>query len=235
MIKAAIVAILMSGFSSAPAATLSEARDAYDQNRVPEAVRIYGEVAADRSATADDRADADIELARIAWLIDGNADLALQRLEAARTTAAKRCDISQMTSRILREAKRDQEAIDAEAALLGTCTQVDKRDAIRTNILAAKLDLANSMPERRQTLLAQVRTESRLLSSRSGCRRGASPARSRVAQRRCRRRIAAWKDYFWLDDSDAPQALEKLAVSRRFTRGLAKNATTRNCWPWPSC
>src|SRR6476646_6743787 len=139
MIKAAIIAILMSGFSSAVAATLSDAHDAYDEYRIPEAVRIYGEIGADRSATGDDRAEADIELARIAWLIDGNADLALQRLEAAKATAAKQCDISQMTSRILREAKRDQEAIGAEAALLGTCSQADKRDAIRTNILAAKL------------------------------------------------------------------------------------------------
>ena len=189
-------------------------------------MRIYGEIGADRSATGDDRAEADIELARIAWLIDGNADLALQRLEAAKATAAGQCDISQMTSRILREAKRDQEAIGAEAALLGTCSQADKRDAIRTNILAAKLDLANSMPEGRQTLLAQVRTESRLLSPEAGAEGVRVRLEAALLSDDAPAALAAWKDYFWLDDSDAPQALEKLAVSRRFTRGLAKNATT---------
>ena len=55
MIKAAIIAILMSGFSSAAAATLSDAHDAYDENRIPEAVRIYGEIGADRSAMTEQK------------------------------------------------------------------------------------------------------------------------------------------------------------------------------------
>jgi hypothetical protein len=36
--------------------------------------------------------------------------------------------------------------------------------------------------------------------------------------------LAAWEDYFWLDDSDAPQALRHLGATQVFARGLARNA-----------
>ena len=37
--------------------------------------------------------------------------------------------------------------------------------------------------------------------------------------------LRAWKDYFWLDDSDAPQALQGLGVTAIFTKGLAAGAS----------
>ena len=66
------------------AATVSQGRAAYDDNKVAEAEKIYAAVAADAGASAAERAAAQRELARIAWLIDGNDKAALDHLLAAK-------------------------------------------------------------------------------------------------------------------------------------------------------
>src|SRR3954451_25209878 len=107
MIKLTTAVLALCLPSAAFAASLTEAHDAYEQNKVSEAERMFAAVAANGNASADDRADANLALARIAWLIDGNADLALQRADAASAAGGKACDATVMRLRVLREAKRD--------------------------------------------------------------------------------------------------------------------------------
>ena len=90
--------------ATARAATFSEGRAAYDDNHVADAERIYAQVIVDKSANAADRASAERELARIAWLIDGNSKRALGHLAVAHAIGDKACDTAAMTARVLREA-----------------------------------------------------------------------------------------------------------------------------------
>src|SRR5436190_21749829 len=110
MIKLAVclsvIVTLLFSSSATLAASLSEAQDAYDRNKVADAGRMFAAIAADPNASADDRADANLALARIAWLIEGDAGAAIRLVGVAQATGAKPCDSGIMLSRVLRESKR---------------------------------------------------------------------------------------------------------------------------------
>jgi hypothetical protein len=222
MIRLAMVALLLSTSAPSLAASLTEAQDAYDNNRIPDAERLFTAVAADATASADDRSNAEIGLARIAWLIEGNADSALQRLGAA---TREPCDAAVMKLRVLKEARRSREVIASEGAMIKACPEAAKRDEMRIHAIAARLDLAHADARRRMQLLADATADARLLTPEAGV----EGARARLAiallTDDAPAALSAWKDYFWLDDRDAPQAIEGLGATRRFTRGLAKKAT----------
>src|SRR5690242_7417423 len=115
MIRVALAALLLSASSPSLAASLSDAQDAYDNNKVADAERMFAAVAADPSATSDDRSAANVALARIAWLVEGNAEAALQHLGAP---TGQPCDVGIMRLRVLKEANRDQQAIASESGAL---------------------------------------------------------------------------------------------------------------------
>jgi len=102
----------------APAFALSttEARTAYEQNRVGEAERLYRELAADESAPVADRTTAERELGRIAWLMDGSDRVALEHLEAATALRDRPCLTSQLIARVLQESHRSSEAVARSGA-----------------------------------------------------------------------------------------------------------------------
>ena len=225
MIKLGLALLLAATSTSAAAATLSEAHEAYDRNQVAEAERLYGEVVRDRSATADDRAEANVELARIAWLIDGKAGLALERLVAARAAGSKPCDVSEMISRVLREAGRSTEAIAAEPGLIESCTDPVKRDLIRINAIGALLDRASDVPAERNRQLIEATAQVRLLTAEAGVEGARVRLQTALLTNDAPAALTAWKDYFWLDETDAPQALEPLGATARFMRGLGAGAS----------
>lgn len=223
MIRFIAAALLLSASGTAVAASLSEAQDAYDNNKIPEARRLFSAIAADSGATADDRANADIALARISWLVDANAETALKRLDAA---TAEPCDTGIMKLRVLKDVKRRQEAIDSESASLNACPEPGKRDEMRVHAIAARLDLANASPARRTRLISDAAADSKLLTPDAGVEGARVRLEIALLTGDAPSALAAWKDYFWLDDSDAPQALTEFDATSRFTRGLAKGATT---------
>lgn len=222
MIRFIAAALFLSASGTAVAASLSEAQDAYDNNKLPEAGRLFSAIAADPNASADDRANADIALARIAWLVDGNADAALRRLSAA---GAEPCDAGIMKLRVLKEAKRDQETINSEPTLLNACPEPAKRDELRAHAIAARLDLAQTNAARRTRLLLDAAADAHLLTPDAGAEGARVRLELALMTNDAPAALAAWKDYFWLDDNDAPQALTRFDATRRFTRGLAKRAT----------
>jgi hypothetical protein len=215
--------LLISASGTAVAASLSEAQDAYDNNKIPEAGKLFSSIAADPNASADDRADANIALARIAWLVEGNADEALRHLNDA---TAEPCDVGIMKLRVLREAKRGQAAIAAEAGALKACAEAGKQDEMRVHAINARLDLAQANPSRRRSLIADAAADARLLTPDAGAEGARARLQISLLTNDAPSALAAWKDYFWLDDSDAPQALADLGATRRFTRGLGRSATT---------
>lgn len=225
MIKQAVLMLLFTAGTTANAASLTEAHEAYDANKVAEAERLYQAVAADPSATSDDRVEANVELARIAWLVDGNVDLALQRLDPASATGAKACDLAEMRSRVLRESKRSEQAIAEGPKLIQACPDPAKRDPIRVNIIAARLDRAFELRAQRTSLLKEAKADEQALTEDAGIEGARVRLETALLTDDSRAALAAWKDYFWLDDTDAPQALEHLGAAHLFTRGLARNAT----------
>lgn len=215
--------LLMS--AGASAASLSDGRSAYDRNHVAEAEQMYAAVAADRSASSDDRSAASRELARIAWLVDGDSTRALGQLAQAQKLNGKPCDTGVLSARVLHEAKRDEEALRRADSLLQPCSEPDKRDAIRTHLIGARLDLASAQPARRAKLLAEATAEGVLLTPEAGVEGARVRLETALLSDQPAAALAAWKDYFWLDDSDAPQALEKEHVAQTFASGLNAGAS----------
>ena len=224
-VGAAVLLVELLVASPATAASLSDAKSAYDRNHVAEAEQMFAHVAADPARFGDDRSAAERELARIAWLIDGDADHALQHLAVAEKLGDKPCNTGFMTARVLREAKRDEEALRRGNGLIEACDEPDKRDAIRTHLIGARLDLAAAAPARRARLLGEAATESRKLTPEAGVEGARVRLETALLTDEPDAALAAWKDYFWLDDSDAPQALANQPVKAIFTKGLQAGAT----------
>lgn len=218
---AGTIGALLLAAAPAGAATLGEAGEAYRRNRVAEAEKLYAAVAADPAASAADRAASHRERARIAWLVDGRAQEALRHLAAARAAGDKPCETGWMEARVLREARRFRQALARRDALTRACGDPAERDRIAMQLIRARLEAgptAADLPSIRAELAqltpdiatslegATLRLEAALLA-------GDAPAA-----------LAAWKDYFWLTDTDAPQALARFGAAERFRAGLARDA-----------
>jgi hypothetical protein len=224
-VAAALLLVELSGAALASAATLTEGRSAYDLNKVAEAEKIYAAVSADASATNADRAGARRELARIAWLVDGDAKRALDHLEAAKVIGDKPCDTADMRARVLRESHQFAEAAAEGLALLAACTDPGGKDGVRTHLIAARLDQADSEPRRRSALLAEARSETAKFSPDADIEAARVKLETALLTGDPAAALAAWKDYFWLEQTDAPQAFAKAGVTATFTDGLKAGAT----------
>ena len=199
------------------AATLTEALSAYRSNRVAEAEAQLAEVAADPVASADDRAAARRELARIDWLIRSETD-AMDAALAAPSEAQERCATVLTALRVYREAGAPEAGL-AAAQDQGACTPSQMQDMhvalarthmARGDLAAAAQALAAADPTaQRDPATAAARFSLALMQG------NASAA------------TQAWRDYFWLDDTDAPQALASYAgrVETLFSTALGANAS----------
>lgn len=209
----------------AVAATFTEARSAYEQNKVAEAERLFAQLSVDPAATIEDRAKAWRELARIAWLIDRDAPKALRHLDAARATGDQPCDTAAMTARVLREGKLSAQAIAQSDDLLRACPEAARRDAILLHLIGARLDFAAADSTRRPGLIAEANEEVAKFSSEAGIRSAQVKLETALLAGRADAALAAWKDYFWLSDTDAPQLFEKEGVTAIFADGLRPGAS----------
>ncbi len=211
--------------SAASAATVSEGRDQYDLNHVVEAERIYSAVLADPTAAPADKASAERELGRIAWLIDGDAARALGHLDAALKLNDKPCDNAELKARVLRESGRLDQAVRETDELLKACPDAAERDAIRTHLIGARLDLAAKDPARRKTLLADARSQEAQYTPDADVEAARVRLETALLTDDAAGALAAWKDYFWLTDTDVPQALEAANATALFNNGLRADAS----------
>ena len=226
-IAAALLFVELACGSSAFAATLSEGQSAYSQNRIAEAEKIYATLVADRAASPADRSAAARELARIAWLIDGDADRALGHLAVAEAAGDKPCETGALTARVLRQSGRSAEAVRRSPALLAACPDGASDDDIRTHVLGARLDLAvAAVGAERSQWLADAATDARSFGPDADIEAARLRMETGLVTGNAPAALAAWKDYFWLDEGDAPQALANASVTAVFTNGLAPNAST---------
>ncbi|MFL6829005.1 MAG: tetratricopeptide repeat protein [Sphingomicrobium sp.] len=231
--RIAIAMLLVELYAAAAGApargqTFAEGKSAYDRNQVAEAERIYARIVADPTAPVPDRSAANRELARIAWLIDSNAKRALEHLAAARALGDKPCETAAMTARVLRESNQAAKAIRIGDSLLASCPEPFGRDEIRTHLVGARLDLAMSKAADRSRLLSGAISEAKKFSIDADIEAARVRLETALLTGDTSSAIAAWKDYFWLDDSDAPQALERVGAATIFANGLRKNAAVED-------
>ena len=213
--------------AGAQAASFADGLQAYRQNKVADARQIYAQVLADAAAPADDRAGAARELARIAWLIDGDANAALAALGRAEAVGAQLCDTGIYTARLLREAERLQEAVTRGRASIARCDNPAKSDQIRLQVIAAELALAAGDGAGRAARLEMAAADWRQLGIDAATSPRGAEARLELGllSGDAETALQAWRRFFWLTDTDAPQALAGRDVAGAFRSGLRAGAT----------
>jgi len=220
-------AVLLAG-CSAEAQTLDEALNAYSHNKVAEAERAFTKIAADPAAKPGDKARAFRELARIAWLVDGNASAALAAAARADATGEGSCDIAMLRARILQQSDADAVLVEEAALLAGRCTDPVDAGKIRLHAVRAALDVASAD---RSSRPAAVATAKRLLGEthedvRGGLEGSAAALQVALLASDAAGALQAWKDYFWLTGADVPQGLRQAypAAAPIFAAALAASA-----------
>jgi hypothetical protein len=202
------------------------ALQAYSQNRVPEAEAALTRIAAEPNTRPDERARAHRELARIHWLIDGDRDRALSDLRAARAGGRGACDAAILEARVLHEAGRAENLIAEAPALVRQCEESSEADRVRLEAAEAALDLASAgQPAalaEAQSLLGALGGDAR-----AGLQGSAAALQLALLARDPAAALQAWRDYFWLTDTDLPQGLRHAFRSGAdlFSGGLAAEAT----------
>ncbi|HEX8449058.1 MAG TPA: hypothetical protein VF652_05660, partial [Allosphingosinicella sp.] len=217
---------LLAGCSDPVPETIDGAVQAVGRNRVAEAEKVLRKIAAASGTPAEDRARAHRQLGRIAWLVDGDAGRALSEARAAWSVPKERCSAARLEARVLQEAKKPDLLTARLEGLLGSCDRPDLADQIRLRAVAANLDLAASgrtgALDSAARLLGAVGSEER-----EGLQGSALALELALLQADSAAALKAWKDYFWLADSDVPQALAAHypAASPLFEAGLRAEAS----------
>lgn len=228
-LRSGLVVLAWALGGSAAAATLEEARTAYAQNRIADAERAFAEAGADAALPPEDRAAALRGSARIAWLIDRDAERALSLLATADLLGAGRCETAAMTVRVLDEAALWAASPARKATLARTCSDRREAEALVLATVRAGLNAATSDQARRKAL-GKARATWRRLSPET--KAGPSGARTGLELALLAGDAAAaresWRAYFWLAGSDAPQGLQAYAGDDPFGRGLARAASDQD-------
>ena len=146
--RVALPVLLQLG-TAAAAADYQAAKDLYDQGEIAKARAAFSGVLGDHAQSAKNRAAAARGLARIDWLIDGNADAATTQLQEALTIGAEQCDTRIYLARVLRESGRFSDAVSA-ARDLSSCIERPNRDELLTERAHASLALNDLADAERQ-------------------------------------------------------------------------------------
>ena len=225
----AAAALLLAGCNDQPS-TYEEAVSAYGQNRVADAEAALRKLAGDPKLGPGDRGRAHRELARITWLIDGNATAALAALARAEATGEDACDSAQLRARILQGADPAQLLRGADR-LAARCPDPSEASVIQLHAAQAALDLASTDPAARSTALATAKTALAAMhpDARGGLRGSAVALQLGLVTGDSQAAHQAWKDFFWLTDIDVPQAMRHAyrATGPIFTAALAPGASAQ--------
>jgi len=226
---AAASALLFVAFSGqAAAVTLTEAQSAYRSNRVAEAERILTEIAGDPASSEIDRADARRALARIDWMARAETDAALRALDE--TPAGEgACAVMVGALSVFREAGNSAAIMPRADAAGAQCRPADAQ-ALRVERARAHMALASAASgEERARHLALADAQLDATDAVAAITPDVASARFSLtlAQRDPEAAFAAWRTYYWLTDTDAPQALNSYAgrVAQIFRNGLQASAS----------
>lgn len=219
--------VLVALTPQARAATLAEALETYRNNHVADAERQLGEVAADPNATPADRAGALRELGRIDGLMRGETD-AIATAMAQTPNGEEACSTAVVALRVYREANQPVQALAYAEAAAPHCT-TGAADALRIETARSQMALAVSDGAQRAQHLRAAATALDGIAPVAKGSPDVAGARFSLAmlRRDARGAFNAWRDYYWLTDTDAPQALNTYSgrVQSIFSAGLAASAS----------
>jgi hypothetical protein len=212
--------LVLEAGSAALAADYQAAKDLYDQGQIARARSGFSAVFDDSRQNARDRAAAARGLARINWLIEGNADAASAQLAQALLLKSDECETRTYLVRVLRESGQAAKAVEASGDV-SSCTDRPLRDDLLAE--RAHADLALRNPDAAERSLGQISALGAL----------APPVNALKVEARLLRgdgagALQAWRDYYWLTSSDAPPAFAKEPVRAIFHAGGNKGATAHN-------
>ena len=214
--RVALPVLLQLG-TAAAGADYQAAKDLYDQGEIAKARAAFSGVLGDHAQSAKNRAAAARGLARIDWLIDGNADAGTTQLQEALTIGAEQCDTRIYLARVLRESGRFSDAVSA-ARDLSSCIERPDRDELLTERAHASLAL-NDLADAERSL-GQVSRVGALAPPVNALKLQAALLQGRSAAA-----LSAWRGYFWLSSSDAPPAFAKEPVRAIFLSGAGSGAS----------
>jgi len=219
---------------SAPvsAATLAEAQAAYARYDVNAAERLYQAVAEAPDAPAADRAAAQRELARIAWLVDNRQSDAADRLAASLLSDPDPCPAALLYGRVLNTGDDPAATMDKLAPYAAACADIEPGvavEGVRGLYLAAiRLPFA-----KRASAIAAAKAAWHALPAVP--KQSVTAARLRLAIGLAAgdgaEALAGWRAFFWMD---APQAapqglgLADAAVEAAFLKGARGNAAPQD-------
>jgi hypothetical protein len=208
------------------ASTFAEAQAAYGVYDVNKADALYRDVASDPDAPLKDRAAANRELARIAWLVDGRRSEALAILAASLPNDPEPCPAAHLYARILNDGpqpKSDAALVRFETDCLGVEPGVALEGIRFLQLQAAK----ESGAVQRSIAADALRRLDRLTEAARFSAQGAKLRLSLgILAADADAALAGWRNYFWLDDSaDAPQAIDA-DVDHAFREGLVSRPTS---------
>lgn len=210
------LALLLGDVQAASAPDYQAARDLYDQGEIAGARKAFAEVLDDGSASSKERAASARGLARIDWLIDGNAPAAISRLNQALSLSDEECETRIYLARVLRESGKQPEAV-AISQETKACTERSSLDELLTE--RAHAYLAEGKPTQARQALDQLSALGRLLPQANSLMLEAALLNDDAA-----RAFDAWKGYFWLTSAVAPPAFEKEPVRAIFAAGARSGA-----------
>lgn len=204
----------------ASAQTVSEALAAYRDNRAAEADRMFAAIAADPAASDIDRASAHTERARIDWMLRGESDAAAEAL-AQIPASAERCLAAALALRIFRDSGAAAAPVAAAREGRELCAPGPAQD-LRVQLARSYMAIGDPAS------LALAATELSQLEPAAASSPDVASARLSLAllQRDAAAAFGAWRDYFWLADTDVPPALtaHRGRVQAIFAAGLAPQA-----------
>ena len=210
------------------AATYQEARVLYQQGDIPKAEAIYQTIVADQSASARDRSGAFRELARIAWLVDGNGQKAIAILARSLPTDPDPCPAAVLYGQVLNDGPARSQTPSQLAPWAQRCAETEPEVSLqvtRSYILAA----AAKGPSRRAaaTRTARAAWEGMTPVARKGLEGSRQRMRIGLLEENVDESLAGWRDFFWLGEGSAPQAfgMSDADVVAAFRSGGRLNAT----------
>lgn len=210
------------------AAKYDEARVLYQQGNVPKAETMYQTIVADQSASARDRSGAFRELARIAWLVDGNGQKAVAILARSLPNDPDPCPAALLYGRVLNDGPARSQAPSKLAPWAQRCAETDPGVALqltRSHIL----DAAAKGPSQRTaaTRAARAAWEGMRPLARNGIEGSRQRMRIGLLEGNVDEALAGWRDFLWLGEGSAPQAfgMSDADVVTAFRSGGGLNAT----------
>ncbi|MEZ5962027.1 MAG: hypothetical protein R3C30_16620 [Hyphomonadaceae bacterium] len=223
----AIFLSLVALIPGAQAATLAEALAAYRNNQVADAERQLAEIATDPNASSADRAAALRELGRIDGLVRGETD-AIATAMAHTPDGEEACETAAVALRAYRDANEPATPLTYASNAIGACRPA-AADTLRVQLARTYLALATSETSARAEHLAAAVAQLDGVSDIASGAPEVAGARFAVAlaRRDAAAAFSAWRDYYWLTETDAPQALSRYAgrVQAMLAAGLAPSAS----------